>query len=151
MVRELLQASQVDGEKIAEVEQKMELLSLDNQQKMELLTLESQELRGMVDGLGQTVELGLEGIKNAVAQVSHKLHRAVLWVKCFYGPWYTMSLALSPQRKYTVHCIEHRAGKAVCLASWRKMTQTGQVLSVMVALECFPCVRIFPGMKHWTA
>jgi hypothetical protein len=22
---------------------------------------------------------------------------------------------------------------------------------VMVSLERFPCVRIFPGMKHWTA
>jgi hypothetical protein len=78
MVRELLQASQVDGGKIAEVEQKMELLSLDNQQKMEQLSLDSQELRGMVDDLGQTVELGLEGIKNAVSQVSHKRQRAVL-------------------------------------------------------------------------
>ncbi len=71
MVREQLQSSQVDGGKIAEVEQKMELLSLDNQQKMEQLSLESQELRGMVDDLSQTAELGLEGIKNAVAQVSH--------------------------------------------------------------------------------
>jgi hypothetical protein len=111
MVRELLQSSQVDGDKIAEVEQKMELLSLDNQQKMELLSLESQELRGMVDGLGQTVELGLEGIKNAVAQVSRMEQQAVLWVKCVYGPWYTMSLEPS---------------KAVRLASWRKMTQPGE-------------------------
>ncbi len=78
MVRELLQSSQVDGEKIAEIEQKMELLSLDNQ-----------ELRGMVDDLGQTAELGLEGIKNAVAQVSHMQHQAVIWLKCAYVPLYT--------------------------------------------------------------
>ncbi len=27
----------------------------------------------------------------------------------------------------------------------------GRVLLLMVSLECFPCVRIFPRMKHWTA
>ncbi len=27
----------------------------------------------------------------------------------------------------------------------------GRVLLVMVAFECFPCVRIIPKMKHWTA
>ncbi len=71
----VLKSSQVDGDKIAKVEQKMELLSLDNQQKMELLSMDSQELRGMVDGLGQTVELGLEGVKNAVAQVSRYCYK----------------------------------------------------------------------------
>jgi hypothetical protein len=96
MVRELLQSSQVDGEKIAEMEQKMELLSLDNQQKMEQLSLDSQELRGIVDDLGQTAELGLEGIKNAVAQVSQMRQQGVLWVKCVYSPWYTIPLAPPP-------------------------------------------------------
>ncbi len=33
--------------------------------------------------------------------------------------------------------IEHRAGKAPCQASWRKMTQLGELL-VMVALEGVP-------------
>jgi hypothetical protein len=45
--------------------------------------------------------------------------------------------------------IEHWAGKAARLASWRKMTQPGKL--VKVSFECFPYVRIFPGMKHWTA
>jgi hypothetical protein len=27
----------------------------------------------------------------------------------------------------------------------------GRVLLVMASLECFPCVSIFLGMKHWTA
>jgi hypothetical protein len=102
MVRELLQSSQVDGQKIAEVEQKMELLSLDNQQKMEQLSLDSQELRGMVDDLGQTAELGLDGIKNAVAQVSRMRQQAVLWVKCVYCPWYAIPIAPlpSPEKIY---------------------------------------------------
>ncbi len=44
--------------------------------------------------------------------------------------------------------IEHWAGKAARLASWRKMTQPGEVI---VSLECFACLHIFPSIKHWTA
>jgi hypothetical protein len=41
---------------------------------------------------------------------------------------------------------EHRAGKSALLLV--ENDPAGRVLLVMEALECFPCVRIFPGMKH---
>jgi hypothetical protein len=40
--------------------------------------------------------------------------------------------------------IEHRAGKAARLATWRKMTQPGEGLLEMVALEVNLFLRIFP-------
>ncbi len=32
-----------------------------------------------------------------------------------------------------------------------QLEENDPVLLVMVALDRFPCVRIFPGMEHWTA
>ncbi len=52
------------------------------------------------------------------------------------------------EKTYT---IEHRAAKAAQLASWRENDLARRVLLVMAALEYFPCVRIFPGMKPSSA
>ncbi len=53
------------------------------------------------------------------------------------------------EKKYTVHTVEHWAGKAARLASWRKMTQPGKFCFVGDGIfRVFP-VRahfIFPGM-----
>jgi hypothetical protein len=51
-----------------------------------------------------------------------------------------------PEKRYS---IEHGAGKAARLASWRKMTQPGEFSWWWYRYVL--CVRIFPGMKLWTA
>ncbi len=53
------------------------------------------------------------------------------------------------QRKENIHRTLGQQGRPP--GKLEENDPTGRVLLVMVALECFPCVRIFPGMKHWTA
>jgi hypothetical protein len=56
------------------------------------------------------------------------------------------------EKTYTVHTVEHRAGKAARLASWRKMTQRASFVGDGI-FRVFPVHAhlIFPGMKHWKA
>jgi hypothetical protein len=59
----------------------------------------------------------------------------------------TYFVGIGMDREKIYFSIEHRAGRAAHLASWRNMTQPVRVLLVMVALEGVPCVRIFLGMN----